>query len=545
MPGDHYQRIHACLAALRERAGRDARLETEAQRARREFFGGGEPWFPGDAEANAAAETRFVEWFLLERDSEVLGAVPLDVLGKESERELLADSVVGVFAIERVRGGSADGRDLQSDQVHDLRLDGERLRQADVVVGRLYPLDDGSLLPSAAVAVYRPGAPLAQALQADLARLALDRRLSQRELEQLLVARSAAAARAAGAPAPPLEHLEAELEQLLQAGGCDWSAAEVSLQLAEAVRPGAAVGPLLDQLAFDYKVDLDGVRRVLLAIWHAHHANARELAAAPEATPAGTDPEPEPAEPRPGESLGQRLVRTLDEGLARRQNVEDLFRTLEHMAGVEEDGGDEEAADAPGDLAPLVQEYVWEQGEAAADDRATLQLWVQLQHNAAVPRTDLELVTGIDLMRVLLHVYLAAPPDRRSTAVRAAFAALQRFYAWAQETQGYQLAAVLGDCRGALLDHLDRLQDAGRRLSSAMPPDAPAPCMMHVEEVSPAGFGVRLDTGDAVWIAAGAEVGALLRPGDLLLGALQRSGHGGRLGGLVVALPPDAESLVG
>lgn len=531
MADDPVERPHRLLDALQARLDQDPRLRAEQQRARREFFGPGQPWFHGDAQAGAAAEQRCREWFLLERDSEVLGAPPLEVVGREEELDLLGESIAGAFSIERVRGGEADARDLQTGQLHEVRLMGLRLVKGDMVVGRLFPSAGGALLLSQAAAVFRPGAALAEAFRRDLARAGLDRRLSQQELEQLLVVRSAqAAALAAGAGAGrPLEHLEAELERLFVEAGCNWSVAEVSRELAASPGPGASIGPMLDRLAFETKVDLDRVRRCLLAIWSAQHAGGETEA------PAGE-----------GETLGQRLVRTLDEGLAKHQDVEELFRQLETMAGIEgDDDQDDDEGSLPGDLEPLVQEYLWEGGEAVARDAATLQLWVQLQNNAAVPRTDLEQVTGLDLMRVLLQVYLAARPDSRSSDAHAAFAVLQRFYDWAEATQGYHLRTALAECRGGLLDHLERLQAIGERLSGARSSAPEAPCLMHVDEVGPSGFGVRLDGGEAVWIPARGPVTDLLRSGDLLLGNLERRAAGGTLTGLVVALPPEAASLVG
>jgi hypothetical protein len=545
MSGTPLQRIESALEALAGRAGQDPRLRAEAARARREFFGPNGTWFPGDAVAQAAAERRFREWYLLERDSEVLGAPLRQVMAEADPAGVLEESVVGVFTVERIRKHSVDVRDLQGNQLREVVLPGQELQVGDVLVGRMYLLEDGSEVPSPAIAYYRPGGPLAAAFRRDLQRLDLDRRLSQAELEHLLMAGSARAAAAAAVTAPerPLEHLEAELEAVLRAGHCNWSAAEISKRLAGAERLGPVMGPILEQLAFDTSVDLDRARQCLLAVWNAQQAEREQR---PEPGPAA----PKTAAPAGGETLGQTLVRALDQGLAEHRDVEQLFRQLEDLAGIEPEGEEEETAEAEdnpdlGDLQALVTEFLWEGGEATQVHAPTLQLWVQLQRNASVPRTDLEQITGLDLMRVLLHVYLAAAPSGRSGAVRTAFAALEAFYRWADETQGCELSATLQQCRGALLDDLDRLQQAGVQLSTEeSSPDA-RPCLMYVESVGKKGFGVRPDGGDPAWIAAAPPVLALLRPGNLLLGALERTGQQARLQGLVVALPPDAESLVG
>ncbi len=542
-------RIRTALTALHGLAEADSRLGAERQRARREFFGGEAA---AEAVTSGPAEERFREWFLLERDSEVLGAPLREAFAGRFDDAALEDSLAGVFVVERVRRGEADARDLQGETLLEVRAPADALHEGDVLVGRLFAHPDGGHVPSPAAAVFRQGARLAAAFHADLERLDLDRRLQQHELERLLIARPPRPAAAAEPAGRPLEHVEAELEAVLRAGGCDWSIPELSRQLAAAPRLGPALGPMLEQLGFDTVVDLDRARHCLVELWNLHQADqgGREGAAP---APSGDDRRP-PA-PRPGEALGQQLARTLEEGLAQHDDVEDVFRRLEHMAGIEpEEVEAPEAMDADGepgdnggaglgDLQPLTEEYLWERGEAVAGDAATLRLWLQLQQNAAVQRLDLEQVTALDLLRVLLHSYLAAQPGERATAVRAAFAVLQRFYGWAAETQGYELDAALAGCRGGLLDSVQRLQDAGIALSA--PSRGGSPCLMHVENVDDRGFGVRLDSGDGLWVAATGAVTGLLREGDLLLGELHREAGRGALAGLVVALPAGAETLVG
>ena len=173
---------------------------------------------------------------------------------------------------------------------------------------------------------------------------------------------------------------------------------------------------------------------------------------------------------------------------------------------------------------------------------ALLKLWVGLQQNAALPHVDFDQVTAQDLMRLLLHVYLRAEPAARAAAVRDAFAAVERFSAWAESTQELSLGEALQGCQGALMSQLDRLQELGLRLSA--PGAARAPSLLHVEDVGKDGFGVRSDHGSD-WIDVPAATAALLREGDVLLGALQRDRRTVRLSGLVVALPGDAEALIG
>ncbi|MGE3175039.1 MAG: hypothetical protein AB7O97_20595 [Planctomycetota bacterium] len=554
--------LHAALADLYERALADARVRTEFQRARREFFGDVDREHP--VGANPAAELRFVEWVMLERDCVQFAAVPIDVLdgglGAEAASDL-RESMVGAFLVESAAGDRAQARDLQDQATLELQAPAGALRAGDLVVGRLFPGELDGWIPSPAIALHRPGHQLSAAFGRDLARLALDRRLSQVELEHLLLRRPEPAPKAVR----PIEHLEADLDAVLRAGGADGIAAEVSESLANSPRPSAVIGPLLEQLAFDTDVDLDRARRALVELWNAQHHDelaAAEVAAAAAAAPDADDAPVADDEPT-AEGLGQRLVRMLDEGLAQQRDVGELFQQIEAMAGIEPDDDDDDdlgevgasalaAAFEVGDvgnLGPLVTEFVWETDQGGSEVEATLQLWVGLQQNAPLPHANLEEVTGQDLMRLLLHVYLRAAPQRRAAEVRAAHAALQQFAGWAADTQELSLQDALAACQGALLEHVDRLQEASVRLSGSSAPAAGAtadaqPILLRVEDVDPKGFGVRSDAGSH-WIAVEPETAALLRPTDLVLGTLRTGGRSAALGGLVVVLPGDAESLMG
>lgn len=567
--------LQQALSRLQARCEQDQRLHAESLRARREFFGPAAEPAATDPELRALAEQRFHEWFLLERDSAVLGAVPFEATALERGEHALADSVASVFAIQGCRDDRAEARDLQDDAAYELQIPRGAMQPSDVLVGRIYPRDDGSFVPSAAIALFRPGPPLAQAFVRDREQLGLERRLTQQELEQLLLRGASRPAgkpvvEPASPPGPPIERLEAELAAVLAAGGADHDAAAISAMLADVVRPGPVVDPLLEQLAFDSKVDLDRARELLLSLWGAHRALDVQADTAPPAQVTIDDV--------PGESLGDQMVRMLDEGLAKKQDLEELFAQLERMVGIEPeangnpyddeevddddgagdseeraawqgddedpDGDDPAARGAFGDLEPLITEYLWETGLEDSAAAATLRLWVELQHNAALPRTDVELVTGQDLMRVLLHVYLRAEPQQRAVAVRSAFADLSAFYGWVERTQELAPSAALATCHGALLDHLDRLEAAGRLLSTDAASTA-RPQLLHVEDLGKDGFGVRLDDGDGAWIQAPAATVAKLQVGDLLLGAIETRAATARLVGRVIALPPDAAALVG
>ena len=107
---------------------------------------------------------------------------------------------------------------------------------------------------------------------------------------------------------------------------------------------------------------------------------------------------------------------------------------------------------------------------------------------------------------------------------------------------------MLDECKGPLLDQVERLQQAGIQFSTAATTNA-RPGILQVEDLGPDGFGVRDDDGENHWLGASPRALASLRVGDLLLGALaptgaQRKGTGPSLVGLVVVLPADAKSLI-
>jgi hypothetical protein len=563
--------VEVALAKLAARLDADPRLHAERLRAQREFFGGTEDLGATAPVPADAGGQRFVEWLLLERESEVLGAPPIDVPPFADEGQDLLGSTVGVFLVLARDGETVEATDLQDETVFDLSVPPQSLQPGDMLVGRLFETGDDQWRPSSAAAVFRPGAQLAEAFRRDVERLALHRRLRQIELEHLLLRRTdqGPSPTAAQGESAPLEHLEADLDALLRASGCPQSAAEISAQLAATERPGAVLGPLLEELAFETDIDLDAVREVTLRIWNALHGQRRPgvVAEAPEV--------------QSSESLGERLVRTLDEGLRQKRDVEELFAQMERMAGIEPDEDEAEAADVrddehedeheddegrvyetprdevdeydesitdaggrlDGDLDPLVQEYLWETGREHVPGVAFLRQWVELQRNAAVPRTDLEQVTGADLMRLLLHCYLAAAPAQRATVVHAAFDELQRFYDWAAHTQELELTAVLQQSREPFVDQVERMQAAGLSLST--PDGARArPAILEIEDLGGDGFGVRDDEGEHHWLAVPAATASQLRVGDLVLGALQPAAAGVALAGMVVVLPGAVRGLM-
>lgn len=537
-PGELLQRLQA--EALRE-----PRLRSERARAWREFTGSAARPLPEFGPQAEAETIRFYEWYLLERPSEVLGTTVLDALAPELLHEL-HESLAGVFLVEVAGGGEARLRDLQDRAKYDLALHGHRLEVGDLLVGRLYPERDGRYAVSAGAGVSRDARELAAAFERDYHNLTPQRRLAQAEIERIWFQQGPDVAGATR----PIEHLEAELATLLTAAGRDPDEAESLLVALRAeARPGRVVGPFLEQLAFDSEVDLTHARDLLLEIWQ--HYQTRLAAAAEEPPPAARPP-------AAGKPLGAALAERLEEGLRNHEDLEALFDEIDRTLGDDDepdlddaDAEDDEDGDgiealeaAEGDLASLIQEFLWETGRDQGPDAAILAGFHDQQRTSPTPVLDLEQIGGSDLVRFLVQIYLARPAGARVQAVQAAWDTLRRFYEWAEETQGYALRPAVAEAQQAWIDQLDRVHRAGVALAGERPPGRSPGDLLRVTAVAPDHFEVAGGPRQEQWEVPLRAPG--LRAGDLLVAGVRRGTHGEpEIDGIAVVLPGAVESLFG
>ena len=289
------QQILLLLENLMSQVREDERLEAEVHRAQREFRSFDrlvmEARHEGDPLGKGSAAIRFAEWFLIERESDLFGEVPLQRLRLPSEsREALADSVVGVFLLlesssanhgpEEQAGLAVQVQDLQSDEVLDLiPLAALQLQAGDLLVGRLYPDSFESHRASPAMALQRGADTLAEAFRTDVAALGIDRRLTQAELEHLLfrnekVDPSSVAGSDPGVP--PVERVEADLQRMLRDAGLEerLHVTAISQALQEAEAPGELIGQILDEIAFNSKADIREMQQQLLLLAQSHLQHA-------------------------------------------------------------------------------------------------------------------------------------------------------------------------------------------------------------------------------------------------------------------------------
>lgn len=561
--------IQVLLTRLMDGLRTKGTLVAEIARAEREFFHAN----PSAQTVDPAAGFRFQEWCLLERESEVLGAVPLTCIAmSDDERESLSDSLVGVFQVTGVTAAEYAIQDLQGDVIHDLeRFEDVELDTGDLLVGRVFVGALDVFVPSPALCYQRGVGALAEAFRKDVASLGIDRRLTQGEIEHLMFRGRGTGVTVADTDEIPLERLEADLEACLRRGGVEEApATAISNALKSAVRPGLITNPLLEKVAFDTDVDIDAMRQCLLDIWNYHQRHQTSAIETPPPDPVlPTDVAPRRKPVANDRDLGAEIARRIQNGVDSEEDMADVFADVEQMAGMDPDPvgfrpdtvnlaaeppaeltasevSDED--DFGGDLRPLMTEYLWEHGNQELDVEVLEGLF-RTQCEASVPRLDLEAITSADLLRLLLQKYLGCAPGTRSAAVGRAFAVVEKFYAWVEHTQKYELAAVTQAVQSGLVDHVTRLEAASLELSAAASGavDSVARELSRVVHVTAEWVEVAPDDGnDLIRVEIQAGIAQNLLPDDLLLGRLEFEAAGrGSFAGMVIALPRVALDLLG
>ncbi len=564
--------IRELLLQLLDRHAGEERLQAELGRARREFFGEERPAYARDEQSLELAAIRFAEWYLLERSSEQLGEVPVQLLMQAVESgediaadpellSLLATSRAGVYITEATDESSVQVRDLQDGERLELRGIPESIDPGDMVIGRLFELGAGAWLPSLALAILPATPELAIAYQKDLRRLGLDRRLSQAELEHLLFRRWAENRQAAPV-GPPLERLEAELESLLMAADLadEYPSAAISAALKGSPAPGPVIGPILEQLAFDSDLDLEALRRLMLQIWTCQNQAQDQNESSPEPS-APQRPQPARSPKRSREStkdskeqlgLGERIAARLDAGISGKENIEELFQDLAGMIGAgdldDEDNEAEVIGSDAGDLEALVREFVWENNLSPADE-VSLARFIDCQKDAPLPKNVVEYLEEDDVLRFLLQSWLSAAPDDRLGCLHAQATILDRFFAWVRETQCVELQALRGLLEHPLVRDAERLDAAGKALSTSdQAPVAKADEveLMRITQVLPDTLSLFIDRSSReVGAVIPAKASGHLQEEDLMLGRFEDRAGRVRLLGMVVVLPGKLQHLLG
>ena len=537
--------IDACFEALQREIERDPELSRELAASRKEFL---HPPNGADDRAEAAlAERRLLEWFLLEKErpgpAESRIAALVDRCARrtangEDVSRALADSHASVFEVTAV---GADGGVKLWDlaalfECTVIEPDGSRLLESgDLIAGRVFPTADATYRISRAAAVWRNPKLLA-AIRADLDRARSEGpagrrgtlRLRQSDLEVMFHGRgavespgpTAGGARAAddsGAPDAP--DAIGRARRLLAGAGVDDDEIESIFRFLSETAPGEgelvpgllpggrdALTAVLDELAFGTSIDLERARASLEDAWkelHARRAPAR----------------PARRESRPADVAS--AVAAFDRRRNEGASLDETFRDLERDLGLAdeppEDEEDTPAPDFPGVVGAIVEEFLWEEerehGERSAERCAILRSLSRFAAGIGV----FENLTAKELTAYACHGVLAERAIGTAEDAERLLEALERFCAWAQETQEVPLRETFAPVLERLRSSLPRLAEANRlRVPAAAPEGLEWLDVAAVEGGETLRVAVR--PGEEAVVRADREIVALLRAGDVVRG---------------------------
>lgn len=446
------------LQEMEDRVTRSSELQAEWIAA----FAG----FPAVPDGRAAL--RFREWFLLERCSTALGAVPVQAwsppgVEADSAWERLLDNFLGIF---RIAARQPDGglllEDLGSGRCLVWRGSGVGDGVGDdlLFVGRFVLDEAGEHQPLPGLLSFQATGLLA-ALERDLGALRAERprdRLSQFECERLFsrlgLGRRADAPQEAE-PASELVRARAAVEELLH-DAPDWS-----LERLRAIATRHEPGELLDLLAFETRVNLELARRAIRE-WLELEERAAQCVA-------GAQPRPEQTTDPVARDRALALAR-FDQARQDGLDLEAAFRRLEDDLGLPRGATVEPESDATAvgpdeglPLVSLIETYFWEREAAgsplAPGERSAVRAlgdWIGNLPRAAA-------ASALAPSAVLAHLLASESPE----AFDERQARLLPFLAWAAREQEEPLDDLIEGLRGNLARRLRRCLGLNRALARA------------------------------------------------------------------------------
>jgi len=533
--------VETALGELRERLFEALDLDHEFRDDLHDFGS------PGTGDSEMQRQSRHLEWFLLERSSEALGAIPLerffDGLDEgqvSSAAELYASlrgSRTGVFRVARI----VDDDGLLLDDllgrgqyaVPEAALASE-LQPGDLIVGRLFPEDLGhdgekTLWGLSSAASTLRNAKLREALERDLeamrSRARGPLRMTQHDIEEMFFCSQVRVEETREAPAAKdLAEAELAARELFTSAGIEPPrATEFLATIANNPLPETDValgaddplGWVLDELAFETNIDLARARLTLSNYWHAKSAEA-------------TEPVAEVGEAEGPNDLAAAALSRFDAGREAGRDLDSLFATLETELGIEGDGpaiagipnealedgidGDP-APDFPGVLGALMQEFLWDgarmagiEVDAFAQQHRDLELFVQFARF---------LGNADDLSSNHLELFLGRWIWEEGRLKRGGYSAVgvlqstRVFCAWLADGHSNEVLSEVGDFLQSIDEDAARLQELN---ASELVTD-PGASRQHFFEFVNAeeGFGRWLDK------SGGTFEGPLVKPGHKLV----------------------------
>ncbi|MCH2102171.1 MAG: hypothetical protein MK209_09640 [Planctomycetes bacterium] len=464
--------------------------------------------------AQVRAHARFLEWFLLERVSEKLGASPLqayapDELEGDSVWARLLDNFLGIFRIEGRR--RTEGRefldviDLWSGRMAHLPVDvlagDAEPNPADLLlVGRLILADEEVHLPMPGLRLAQtPG--LVAAVEADLA-LARHKqpraRLSQRECDAIFQHLPEGAEQEPGS-VESTETLIQELESILSvAPGWNWNRVQDSLST-------EGLAGTLDRLAFETQVDLEAIRRLLPA-----------LTAQTETDTASTAPQGPTSSKDLSSGNAATALEAYDQARAEGRSVAEAFREMEESLGLEPGISEEVLPDVERDedavgpiaaagLTAWIESYQWENpDQPIANSLQDFATQTQLAAGKPLDAQDLE------AQHVLPYLMASA----NEAELRTRRDELMGFLIWAAQEQNAPIGSALDDWANSEDERLPAIVRANTAWKES---GAEWHNRQAIAELAP----IRVSTESeelALVTDIPADLEKWLRPGDWLLG---------------------------
>ena len=511
------QEILQLLEELEKRALADPKLAAEWELARNQFPHA--QWLEED-------HWRFREWFLLERKSDALGSPPIlawspDSLDEKDVWSRLMDSLMGVF-VSNGKQRQDDGGELlelselwtgRSVTVLDEQASALLAAPEDsIFLGRFVMATDPFFAPLPGVRMASaPG--LIPALERDLAaaRAAHSRaRLSQLELEKLC--------NWVPANADPNLHdssdIEPRITDILESEP-DWDLLKLQLSLAE-----VGLGETLNRIAFDTKLDLEELRRILPEYEQSLRQQAEQTAAKQvisrgqqflQKATRSADPEV-PATTQidhalKGFDLGRSSGASLDQSFAELEQALGLPTGISAEPGFTTGDDHDPVGFTPmGGIRLWMDAYAWERlgAESAPPELQQMAEFLKAQDLAAIEAEDLTATA------ILPYLLAAGQPH----AIRARNTEIRGFLDWAESEQGALLGPLAIANADAFLDRIVTVLELNAKLAA----NGTWQQQTRVVAVKPLAVATDEQNETASVIGVPAKFAGVLEIADILLG---------------------------
>ncbi len=486
---------------------------------------------PTDEEEAALARRRHFEWYLLERDSKQLDAIPavacmdawLQAAAPEfvDHSEAFLHSFAGVFEVSSAEANQGLWlSDIFGLGEYPVESPGTELdvEVGDLLVGRLFPIGEGIHCLSLAVTLYREPQ-LIKAVRRDLNSLRKSRRgvmrIGQQELERLFFEIQVQTDGANSDGVDLNKERQRARRGLAKAGLDESSIDEVLLEVTKSSveADSEAVTRILNALAFEEQVDLEQAQRVLAQLWAAE--SDPSATCAPEAASGDST-----AATKSFGKDAHAALKRFDQERAKGHDTEGLYSQLAQELGL--DGDDEEQGeitlpDFPGVVGAMVEEFLWDvertQGPAVADSLGRIRLLAEFGADIGVFETlGRSQILDYAGRWLLDSGKLEGPED-----ARASIQALTEFCAWTQEQHDHPIMDECAEFLGPLAKSLPRLAELKKHCAEQSSTHKPYSVLAIGEQ----GISLADENGRKISAAIQLAESQLLRDGDLLHGAIK------------------------